>query len=400
MILKKYPVMRIFPCRVKVCRIYNQRFCHEQVRFHQENSWKQAWKIGFPHQVSNYRYIGGTPEIKTLLSSALMNETASHTDIRPGLNTEKWPWKSEHPREEPPEGPGISVITPSFNQVEYIEATMLSVLNQPCANLEYLVVDGGSKDGSVGVIQPYREQLAWFESEPDRGQADAINKGINRAAGEWIAFINSDDFFLPGALATITRHIRQTRSRWIAAGIQVLGDDGKDYGERYPEVENPDDLQAWLTYRNQVPQQGCFIHRSVFNEIGLFDADLHYAFDLDFWIRLITAGICPDIVREPVAVFRIQDESKSMSGRLPFIKDHRRILRKHRASLSGSEFHVNTRKLNKMEAGERIYSAANHAECNNRTEAVRQLKKALRLRKTSSLKRPFWGAVKRIIGGR
>ena len=95
--------------------------------------------------------------------------------------------------------PRISVITPSFNQAEFLERTMRSVLDQGYPNLEYIVIDGGSTDGSSDVIQKYADRLAYWTSEPDRGQVDAINKGLRRATGEWLCWQNSDDIFFPGA---------------------------------------------------------------------------------------------------------------------------------------------------------------------------------------------------------
>src|SRR5262245_19170175 len=105
--------------------------------------------------------------------------------------------------------PRISVITPSFNQAEFIETTILSILQQNYPNLEYLVIDGGSSDGSIEIIQKYQRHLAYWVSEKDRGQAHAINKGLQRATGELIAFLNSDDFYLEDTLARVAdRYMR------------------------------------------------------------------------------------------------------------------------------------------------------------------------------------------------
>lgn len=328
-----------------------------------------------------------------------METTHSHSKHPPGLDPREWPWKIESSGKSEADGPTISIITPSFNQVDYIESTLLSVLNQSYPSIEYIVMDGGSSDGSAEVIQKYGERLDGFESTKDKGQADAINKGIRKAGGEWIAFINSDDFFLADALTAVAEKLKVTKCRWLAGGVRILGDDGTDYGNRYPEINHPGDLRAWLTYENQVPQQGCFIHHSVFDEVGLFDLNLHNAFDLDFWVKMNLAGISPETLEKPIAVFRIQDLSKSMTGRLPFIEDHRRILHKNRNRLSEGEYRKISKKLDGMEADSRIYSAAGMGEQKDRSGAVNQLGNALRLRKSIGFTRPFWGAVKRVLMG-
>ena len=121
--------------------------------------------------------------------------------------------------------PRISVITPSFNQAEFLERTMRSVLDQGYANLEYIVIDGGSTDGSVDLIRKHAERLTYWVSEPDRGQVDAINKGLHRASGDWLCWQNSDDVFFPGAFADLAKAASEHPEAGLIVGNMVLIDE-------------------------------------------------------------------------------------------------------------------------------------------------------------------------------
>ena len=163
--------------------------------------------------------------------------------------------------------PRLSVVTPSYNQGRFLERTIRSVLDQGYENLEYVIVDGGSTDNSIEIIKRFEDHLAWWVSEPDAGQADAINKGIERTSGEVVAYLNSDDYYLPEAFNSAIAALEQTERSWVAGPTVVMfeGRDGppKDFGILRPEepasVEHlPRGRHWWVLVPWQVHQPGAF----------------------------------------------------------------------------------------------------------------------------------------------
>lgn len=191
--------------------------------------------------------------------------------------------------------PRITVVTPSFNQAPYLEQTLQSVLDQGYPNLEYFVFDAGSKDGSTDIIRRHADRLAHHEIAPDRGQSDAINKGWQRATGEILCWLNSDDYFLPGALRTAALAFRADPQLVMLCGtIAIVDEHGRPLRHKRPSALTADRLLPW----GGVPGQAAvFLHRRVFDEIGGPRVDLHYVLDWELWLRvLLTYG--PDRVRD------------------------------------------------------------------------------------------------------
>jgi hypothetical protein len=185
------------------------------------------------------------------------------------------------------DAPRVSIITPSFNQAAYLEHTLRSVLGQGYPDLEYLVVDGGSDDGSVEIIRHYADQLTWWVSEKDYGQAEAINKGFARATGEIIAWLNSDDLYLPGAVQGAVQAFQQhPECGMVFSDVRSIDENGKTFNiMRYGDWRL-EDLMAF----NIIGQPGVFMRRAVLEQAGTLDPDYHFLLDHHLWLRMAQAA--------------------------------------------------------------------------------------------------------------
>ncbi len=209
----------------------------------------------------------------------------------------------------PPDPPRISIVTPSFQQGRYVERTIFSVVNQQYPNLEYVVQDGGSTDETLEILQRFDGKLTSWVSEPDVGQADAINRGFSRTTGEIMAWLNSDDLLLPGALAYVGRYFASHPD------VDVV------YGNRRLIDENDGEIGIWvlpehddlmLTNVDYVPQETVFWRRRIWESAGgRIDPGFDYAMDWDLLLRFREAGA--KIVRLPrfLGAFRVHDEQKT-----------------------------------------------------------------------------------------
>lgn len=202
-----------------------------------------------------------------------------------------WPWTEEgavHPATLPGEKrwPRISVVTPSLNQSEFLEQTIRSVLLQRYPNLEYIIIDGGSTDGSVEIISKYSRQLAYHVSEPDRGYIHAINKGFELATGEIMCWLNSDDFYHPDTLRTVAEHLGVENGRAAIVGhVLKTYADGRPSQKiigRYSGIDRL--LKFWRGY--QMHQPSIFWRREVFELIGYLNEERDLIADFDYWVRI------------------------------------------------------------------------------------------------------------------
>ena len=183
--------------------------------------------------------------------------------------------------------PRITVITPSYNQAGFLEKTIQSVLGQDYPDLEYFVIDGGSTDGSQAVIERYAGRLAWWVSEKDRGQADAVNKGLARASGEIIGWVNSDDLYLPGALSGAAAAFdANPQAGLVFSNVRAIDENGDTTNLMRYGNWGLDDLMTF----HIIGQPGVFLRRSVLEKVGYLDLSYHYMLDHQLWLRMAQAA--------------------------------------------------------------------------------------------------------------
>jgi len=207
--------------------------------------------------------------------------------------------------------PLVSIVTPSYNQACYLESTIRSVLEQDYPNLEYIIVDGGSSDGSVEIIRRYAERLAWWVSEKDRGQTDAINKGFAHAQGQVLAWLNSDDTYQPQAIAEAVRSLHDRPEAGLVYGdANFIDENGRVIG-RFPAAQT--DYRRLRQGYVHIPQQASFWRADLWRSVGPLDPSFYFAMDYDLWVRL--AALAPlQYTRRIWANFRLHTQGKTLTA--------------------------------------------------------------------------------------
>ncbi len=230
--------------------------------------------------------------------------------------------------------PRVTIVTPSYNQAEYIEETIRSILLQGYPDLEYIIVDGGSTDGSVDVIEKYQPWLAWWVSERDKGQSQAINKGFARATGKIYNYIASDDLLEPGCLLNVARAMRERNAPWVVGQVRYRSAGHPDWPLRVFAEKSFTEWFLWCP----VPQPSSFWTSDLHRANGEFREDLHYYFDYDFWLRLrFLKDLVPAVIPDDLAVYRLHDRSKTVSANPAFEIEGKRILGSFVPLLTGTE---------------------------------------------------------------
>lgn len=254
-----------------------------------------------------------------------------YSDLPPPLSHGSgWPWDAKplvpSSRNQPSSDlPKITIVTPNFNNSRFIEATIRSVLGQNYPRLEYIVMDGGSTDGSCDIIKRYESRLHEWKSEPDRGQSHAINKGWTIATGDLVAWINSDDCLTPNALLRVAHHSAgKDDVGFIHGQATVIDERDRPIGARGRHF---DPLMSLATSRNPVAQSSVFIRREALEEVGLLDETLHMSMDWDLYLRLgLRSGSF--FVPEIWSLFRQAPTTKTSTNTMGFGPDKVRIVKK------------------------------------------------------------------------
>ena len=222
--------------------------------------------------------------------------------------------------------PRISVVTPSYQQADFLETTVLSVLGQSYPNLEYIVMDGGSTDGSVAIIERYADRIAHWESARDAGQADAINRGFARATGDILCWVNSDDYLLPGALRTVARLLAGAPEEpaLVYGGCLQFHEKSSAAKVVRPRPHDP----ARLRIYDYLVQPSTFWTRALWQRTGPLDATLTYAFDWDWFVRASAHG--PFEQRDEVfSAYRHHEAHKTGHGGTARSEEILAVVRRH-----------------------------------------------------------------------
>lgn len=217
----------------------------------------------------------------------------------------------------------FSIIIPSLNQGIYLEQSISSVLNQGYKNLELIVIDGKSTDCTLEILKKYQDKLKWI-SEKDSGQSDAINKGLKMATGDVIGWLNTDDYYMPGALQKVSDSFTNNKSsKWVTGDCKIVNSEGKEiqkYVALYKKILRQVPKKKMLLFANFIAEPSTFWRRNIVEEIGYFNTKLKYVMDYEYWLRIISKYPL-SILNEELSAFRIHSESKGGSAYIKQFKE-------------------------------------------------------------------------------
>jgi len=213
---------------------------------------------------------------------------------------------------QPADLPLVSIVTPSFNQARFLEETIRSVLDQDYPRIEYIIVDGGSTDGSDDIIKKYADKLAWWVSGKDEGQTDAINKGFNRANGRILAWLNSDDTYKPGAVSAAVKYLGEHPEIGMVYGDAYFIDEHGNWIGTFPAAQT--DHRRLRQGYVHIPQQSMFFRADLWREVGPLDPGFYFAMDYDLWVRISKRAEIHYLAGQVWANFRLHSSGKTIAA--------------------------------------------------------------------------------------
>jgi len=274
--------------------------------------------------------------------------------------------------------PKITIVTPSYNQGEYLEETIQSVLNQNYPNLEYIIMDGGSTDNSVEIIKKYDAQIDFWVSESDSGQSDAINKGFVKSTGNILGWLNSDDLLKENSLINVGKYFSENPDCYFLTGDGEFISVNKEkvYFTKYGKDYN---YHSLLKYHkgNFLPQPSVFFRKEIVEKVGLLDLNLNYTMDLDFWLRIIKKYKLY-YINETLSSLRQHDKAKTLKDNYKAMKEVEIVIKEHSKNLNNIKKIYYSCALKKFVSYTLTKSAQKQYSLKNFIESKKQLKQALK----------------------
>ena len=284
--------------------------------------------------------------------------------------------------------PRISIVTPSYNQASFLEETILSVLNQNYADLEYIIIDGGSSDGSVEIIRRREDRLAYWESAHDRGQVHAINKGLERATGDIFAFINSDDVYLPGAFSAVVSYFQSNPDcKWLCGDTIFFG---PGHRTELFKATVPKSAAHALAWEAHCPQPGMFWKRELAS--SGFKEEWSYDFDHEMYVRLLLDGHRCEHLPIPLAAYRLHAASKTVAEGHRMEAEFDLLAERYENRLQGADRRW-------CRATRYIRQAYKLGRRKKNGEGAKLLMRAMLTYPEGMLRRPFWGTLRKLMSG-